>query len=353
MELSAGMQKMSLGQQTAGRIAPCIRCKGTCKGYRPHSWRKLCEVCHCPREEHALLTDAEEDHQIGQLLADSRYSVLTARVKGSNGARVYKRNRMIITNPITTRKDPTFLTVTYEWAPPGLNQKLAMQYMELIPKKMQPVAGTEGAQYRCLQLIKQLPSYDQDPDDCQGLAQPERLAMEKFVKQYKENALGVADVALPLSAKQEEAEKDGSKTKATNGTEHEAPKTAYLCELCQQLMHGDAPAVYAEHAGYDRQWHPACFVCCQCMQPLVNLIYFWKNNHLWCGRHYCESERPRCQGCDELIFSEDYQQLEGRSWHNGHFSCVACEKALDRKSYVLDNAQLLCIDCNKSKVNCS
>lgn len=31
---------------------------------------------------------------------------------------------MIITNPIVSRKDPTFDTVTYEWAPPGLTQKL-------------------------------------------------------------------------------------------------------------------------------------------------------------------------------------------------------------------------------------
>ncbi|XP_063282751.1 LIM and cysteine-rich domains protein 1 [Pelobates fuscus] len=354
MEVSAGIQKMSLGQQTTGRGAPCMRCKGNCKGYKPHSWRKLCECCRCPREEHALLTDLEEDYQIGQLLTDSRYSGLTARVKGSDGARVYKRNRMIITNPITSRKDPTFLTVTYEWAPPGLNQKLAMHYMELIPKKMQPVAGTEGAHYRRVQLMRQLPSHDLDPEQCHGLSQQERPAMEKFVKQYKKNALGVAEVTLPCSAKQQEDEKDGGKTKATNGTEEEdVGKSTYLCELCQQLMPGDAPAVYAERAGYNRQWHPSCFICCQCRQPLVNLIYFWKNNHLWCGRHYCESERPRCTGCDEIIFSEDYKQLEGHFWHNDHFSCMVCKETFDGRSYVLDNAQLLCDRCSKSKNNCS
>ncbi|XP_053325865.1 LIM and cysteine-rich domains protein 1 [Spea bombifrons] len=348
MELSAGIQKMSLGQQSTGRGAPCMRCKGKCSGYRPHSWRKSCGCCSCPSEEHLLLSDAEEDFQIGQLLSDSRYSGLTARVKGSEGARVYKRNRMIITNPITSRKDPTFLTVTYEWAPPGLNQKLAMRYMELIPKKMQPVAGTEGSQYRRMQLMRQLPSYDHDPEKCQGLSQQERSAMEEFVRKYKENALGVAEVALPCSAKQQQAEKEGNKTKATNGTEA-AEKTEYFCEFCQQPMPGDAPAIYAERAGYDTQWHPACFECCQCRQPLANLIYFWKNNRLWCGRHYCESERPRCTGCDEIIFSQDYKQLEGSYWHNDHFSCVACEQMLNGKSYVLDDARLLCVDCSKAK----
>ncbi|XP_075039845.1 LIM and cysteine-rich domains protein 1 [Mixophyes fleayi] len=319
MELSAGIQKMSVGQPAAERGAQCVRCRETCAGFQPHSWRKSCELCQCPQEDHALPTDGEEDYRIGQLLSDTRYLGLTARVKGSEGARIYKRNRMIITNPITSRKDPTFLTVTYEWAPPGLNQKLAMRYMELIPKKMRPIAGTEGAHYRRLQLVRQLPAYDHDPEQCQGLSGGEKPVMEAFVKQYKESAMGVAEVALPCSVKKEE--KDPNSTMATNGTgEESAGNRDYLCELCQQLMPADAPAVYAERAGYKKQWHPACFVCCHCREPLVNLIYFWKNNRLWCGRHYCENERPRCAGCDEIIFSEDYQQLDGKSWHRDHFS---------------------------------
>ncbi|KAM4721847.1 LIM and cysteine-rich domains protein 1 [Rhinophrynus dorsalis] len=350
MDLNTGMQKMSMEQQQpAGKGAPCVRCQGTCAGFQPHSWRKKCGCCKCPQEEHVLPSDLEEDSWIGLLLSDSRYSGLTARVKGRDGARVYKRNRMIITNPITSRKDPTFHTVTYEWAPPGLNQKLAMHYMELIPKNMQPVAGTEGAIYRRLQFVRQLPPHDQNPDLCQGLSEKERSGMEEFVKQYKEKALGVAEVELPISAKQL-TEKDGGQPKETNGTEDEAArKTDYFCELCQQPMPNDAPAVYAERAGYEKQWHPACFVCCQCTEPLVNLIYFWKNNRLWCGRHYCDSERPRCMGCDEIIFSEDYQRVEGSAWHTDHFCCDVCEKTLIGNPYVLDKAQLLCVSCSKDK----
>lgn len=73
-----------------------------------------------------------------------------------------------------------------------------------------------------------------------------------------------------------------------------------LCELCQQLIPADAPAIYSDHASAKKQWHPACFICCQCREPLVNLIHFWKNGRLWCGRHYCENEKPRCNGCDEV-----------------------------------------------------
>lgn len=73
-----------------------------------------------------------------------------------------------------------------------------------------------------------------------------------------------------------------------------------VCELCKGVAPADSPVVYADRAGYAKQWHPACFVCAKCSEPLVDLIYFWKDGAPWCGRHYCESVRPRCSGCDEV-----------------------------------------------------
>ncbi|XP_030314569.1 LIM and cysteine-rich domains protein 1 [Calypte anna] len=346
---------MSGSQPPAGRAVPCLRCRGTCPGFQPHSWRKICKTCKCSQEDHILSSDVEDDQKIGRLLSDSRYSSLTARVKGGDGARIYKRNRMIVTNPIVSRKDPTFNTITYEWAPPGLTQKLAMQYMELIPKELQPVAGTDGARYRRHQLMRQLPLYDQDPSHCQGLAEGEVKLMEDFVKKYKAEALGVGEVALPGQggARKEEGKAQdesitGSKTPESNGA-LEPTEGIYRCEACKAAVPGDCPVVYADRAGYSRLWHPSCFVCCRCAQPLVDLIYFWKSGAAWCGRHYCESLRPRCAACDELIFSEDYQQAEGMAWHKEHFSCLECETLLTGKAFVLDTAGLLCITCSKSR----
>uniref|UniRef100_A0AAY4C572 PET domain-containing protein n=1 Tax=Denticeps clupeoides TaxID=299321 RepID=A0AAY4C572_9TELE len=132
---------MSLEQPVKGGGAPCLTCKGICTGFQPHSWRKACTVCYCSQQDHASCSDTEDDRKIGQLLANSRYAHLTAKVKGVDGVRVYKRNRMIITNPVVSRKDPTFSTITYDWAPPGLTQKLAIQYMEMLPEARRPVSG--------------------------------------------------------------------------------------------------------------------------------------------------------------------------------------------------------------------
>lgn len=86
--------------------------------------RKACTACGCSMVDHALGGDLEDDQRMGRLLTDSPCSHLTAKVKGGGGLRMYKRNRMIVTNPVVSRKDPTFNTTTYDWAPAGLNQKL-------------------------------------------------------------------------------------------------------------------------------------------------------------------------------------------------------------------------------------
>ncbi|NXC58501.1 LMCD1 protein, partial [Aleadryas rufinucha] len=346
-------------QPQMGRGVPCLRCRGLCTGFEPHSWRKICKSCKCSQEEHSLTSELEDDRKIGRLLSDSKYSTLTARLKGGDGVRIYKRNRMIVTNPNISGKDPTFDTITYEWAPPGLAQKLAMQYMELIPKELQPVAGTDGAFHRRRRLTRQLPLYDQDPAQCRGLAEGEQKLMEEFVKKYKAEALGVGEVALPGQGgggKEEEKPQDksidpGRAPESPNGALESTPAAGhYRCETCKQPVPGDCPVVYADRAGYSRQWHPACFVCCRCAEPLVDLIYFWKNEAAWCGRHYCESLRPRCAGCDEIIFSEDYQQVEGLVWHKKHFACLECETLLTGKPFTLANASLLCTTCSQSRV---
>ena len=39
----------------------------------------------------------------------------------------------------------------------------------------------------------------------------------------------------------------------------------------------------------------------------MDLIYFYKDRKLYCGRHHAESTKPRCSACDEVrkCFAED------------------------------------------------
>ncbi|XP_037831282.1 LIM and cysteine-rich domains protein 1 isoform X2 [Kryptolebias marmoratus] len=325
--------------------ATCLVCKESCSGFQPHTWRKACVACGCSTVEHAAAgSDLEDDQRMGRLLADSPCSHLSAKVKGGGGLRVYKRNRMIVTNPVVSRKDPTFSTTTYDWAPGGLNQKLAMQYMELLPKSRRPISGTDGALERRRQLLNQLPVYDQDPMKCQSLSSEEEISsMILFVKQYKQEVLGVGEVGLPgeggalkeaaIQRTVKEAKDGGDKKDAAQHQDHGSSslassavngtdgKTQHLCAGCHGEVAKDSPAVYAERAGYqDALWHPTCFACSECGQGLVDLVYFWSNQKLLCGRHYCQSVRPRCSGCDELIFRKSFiTGTDGRTWHQEHY----------------------------------
>ncbi|XP_026222163.1 testin [Anabas testudineus] len=123
------------------------------------------------------------------------------------------------------------------------------------------------------------------------------------------------------------------------------PQQSYSCHHCHRDMRLGEPAVYAERAGYDKLWHPACFVCCTCNELLVDMIYFWKKGKLYCGRHYGDSEKPRCAGCDELIFSNEYTQAEGLNWHLKHFCCFDCDCILAGETYVMENEKPVCKPC--------
>ncbi|XP_062246166.1 testin [Platichthys flesus] len=123
------------------------------------------------------------------------------------------------------------------------------------------------------------------------------------------------------------------------------PQRNFSCHHCQLPMGLGEPAVYAERAGYDKLWHPACFVCCKCNELLVDMIYFYKKGKLYCGRHYGDSEKPRCGGCDELIFSNEYTQAEEQNWHLKHFCCFDCDCILAGETYVMENEKPVCRPC--------
>ena len=103
-------------------------------------------------------------------------------------------------------------------------------------------------------------------------------------------------------------------------------------------------------------WHSYCFTCSTCEELLVDLIYFYYNKEIYCGRHFCEKIKPRCAACDELIFSKEYTKAENQTWHLNHFCCWKCDKTLGGTKYLIIDSKPYCLDChnlNFSKVSLS
>lgn len=76
--------------------------------------------------------------------------------------------------------------------------------------------------------------------------------------------------------------------------------TRLLASQCGGQINGGDIAVFASRAGHGVCWHPPCFICTVCNELLVDLIYFYQDGKIYCGRHHAECLKPRCAACDEV-----------------------------------------------------
>lgn len=107
------------------------------------------------------------------------------------------------------------------------------------------------------------------------------------------------------------------------------------CRECGRSIAQGEIAVGASRAGPASLWHPGCFVCCVCQQLLVDLIYFWRDGRLYCGRHHAETLKPRCCACDEIILADECTEAEGRAWHMRHFACLECDRQVSLINHLM------------------
>ncbi|XP_073667436.1 prickle-like protein 2 isoform X4 [Tursiops truncatus] len=124
--------------------------------------------------------------------------------------------------------------------------------------------------------------------------------------------------------------------------------TGAICEQCGGQINGGDIAVFASRAGHGVCWHPPCFICTVCNELLVDLIYFYQDGKIYCGRHHAECLKPRCAACDEIIFADECTEAEGRHWHMKHFCCFECETVLGGQRYIMKEGRPYCCHCFES-----
>ena len=81
--------------------------------------------------------------------------------------------------------------------------------------------------------------------------------------------------------------------------------TFLFASQCGGQINGGDIAVFASRAGHGVCWHPPCFICTVCNELLVDLIYFYQDGKIYCGRHHAECLKPRCAACDEVRLRSD------------------------------------------------
>ncbi|CAK9297231.1 unnamed protein product [Gordionus sp. m RMFG-2023] len=112
-------------------------------------------------------------------------------------------------------------------------------------------------------------------------------------------------------------------------------------------------------------YHQRCFSCVECKASLsyLSIFYFDDRLNLYCGRHFAELYKPRCESCDQLIFSTEAIKTKGGFfWHLQHFSCSSCYTSLyqgdqltgynlsnNTNSDLKDTRLLLCQNCHETE----
>jgi len=290
--------------------SPCLKCPPeVCEGGLDlHFWRKICKNCKCPPQDHDIRYDDDK----------SRDRVMEALFYcGSGKFREHLGKFQGAIEAGKREKDKEFAFI-----PPGATRALIEKYMAALPVEKRPKIGSQGAKYRRQQWMAQLPIHDHDERYCDNLPEDEKEKMVEFCTHRNENALGVGELK-----------------------EQTAEGRRWNCYRCAGSLNPGEVAVFASRAGEDKCWHPGCFVCATCNELLVDLIYFYKDDQIYCGRHYAEKLKPRCAACDELIFSKEYTQAEDRNWHLKHFCCFGCDLRLGGQKYVAKNGHPYCLTC--------
>ncbi|XP_067171179.1 prickle planar cell polarity protein 3 [Apteryx mantelli] len=284
------------------RGQPCQACGEQCPGFLVHGWRKICQHCKCGREEHAAGgAPPHLERLLSRLVADCQ-------------------------PPPASDDDSGCASEEYAWVPPGLKPEQVYQFFSCLPEDKVPYVNSPGERYRVRQLLHQLPPHDSEAQYCNGLAEEERRELKLFAQQRKRENLGRgAARPFPLTI------------------------TGAICQQCGRRLGGGDMAVFAGRAGHGACWHPQCFQCATCRELLVDLVYFYQDGRLYCGRHHAETRRPRCQACDEIIFAAQCTEAEGRHWHLGHFCCFECEGPLGGRRYVMRHGRPYCCRCYQAR----
>uniref|UniRef100_A0A3B1J0J1 Prickle planar cell polarity protein 3 n=1 Tax=Astyanax mexicanus TaxID=7994 RepID=A0A3B1J0J1_ASTMX len=288
-------------EEDPDRGQPCMRCGEQCPGFRMHGWRKICVHCKCVREEHAVrAVPGQLERMMMKLVSDfQRHSI--------------------------SDDDSGCASEEYAWVPPGLKPEQVYQYFSCIPEDKVPYVNSPGERYRIKQLLHQLPAHDSEPQYCNSLDDEEKKELRLFSQQRKRENLGRGIVRLfPVTM------------------------TGAICQQCGRQICGGDIAVFASRAGHGTCWHPQCFQCATCSELLVDLIYFYQDSHIYCGRHHAERIKPRCQACDEVILADECTEAEGRHWHMRHFCCFECETALGGQRYIMRESRPYCCTCYES-----
>ena len=110
------------------------------------------------------------------------------------------------------------------------------------------------------------------------------------------------------------------------------------------------------YTSYNNQiFHPECFVCSSCDNPIGNSQFYIVNGQPTCGDCSANNENnsgPKCRKCKQAFKPGiSYKILNDGFYHNECFICAGpCQSQLKGTFYILKN-KYVCVNCSNKYGN--
>jgi len=97
-----------------------------------------------------------------------------------------------------------------------------------------------------------------------------------------------------------------------------------------------------------KTWHPLCFVCTTCRQPL-DADFKEHNGKPYCDEHYGQFAEHFCAKCGEAIRAGDFVDEGAKKFHIACFTCARCNANLQSLGgkFVKKGGIYHCLPCSK------
>lgn len=111
------------------------------------------------------------------------------------------------------------------------------------------------------------------------------------------------------------------------------------CAKCELPIVGDTVKAL------QKTYHPSCFLCSHCHQPILGGLF-----HLEKGEPYCEKDwatffQSKCHGCQFPIeMGDTWIEALGKNWHAECFNCTTCHVNLESQGFVNRGGRPYCKD---------
>ncbi|CAI2351516.1 unnamed protein product [Caenorhabditis sp. 36 PRJEB53466] len=115
------------------------------------------------------------------------------------------------------------------------------------------------------------------------------------------------------------------------------------CERCSDEFEMDEPYFLLGSSS----WHMRCFLCSQCMDPLVGSTYFQFEGRMYCEHDFKTLYAPVCVKCKEFVMGQVVRSA-ANSYHLDCFTCDRCDSQLNSSGAYRFQGDLLCQSCNQN-----